>query len=325
TPRGRRHFARALSLLLARHGPLDPATRDRVIDFLEDRYPTGEFSTDRHLVEILVALQAPGVPEATMPLIEQAGNQEEAIHYLHVLRLQEDGWSPELTDRAIAALLRAQAYAGGASLKGFVDVATKGVLGQLGPEAVERFMDALASAKASPAEGVDRPFVRSWTLEEFDVHLPRVYASRNFERGRGLYESLQCAACHKFGDLGVAYGPDLSSVGNRFSPRDLLISMLEPKRDLSDQYAAVEATLDDGEVVVGLPAREDADILVLVPDPRTGRLGIEVQKSRIVDRGETTTMPASLLDTCTMDEVLDLLAYMVTAGDSSDPAFRPPP
>ena len=170
-----------------------------------------------------------------------------------------------------------------------------------------------------------RPFVRSWTVDEIDPHLSRVYASRNFERGRGLYESLQCAACHTFGDVGVAYGPDLSSVGNRFSPRDLLLAMIEPKRDLSDQYAAVEATLDDGEVVVGLPAREDSEVLVLAPDPRTGKLGIEVRRSRIVKRTETTTMPASLLDTCTIDEVLDLIAYMVAAGDSNDPAFQTPP
>jgi hypothetical protein len=101
--------------------------------------------------------------------------------------------------------------------------------------------------------------------------------------------------------------------------------MLDPRRDLSDQYAAVEVTLDDGEMVVGLAAREDENTLVLAPDPRTGKLAIEVPKSSIVERRETTTMPAALLDTCTIDEVLDLLAYLVTAGNEQDSVFRTPP
>ena len=325
TPRGRRYFARTLVLLIARHGPLDPPTRDRVLELLEDRYPTGEFSTDRHLVEVLVALKSPMVPEATMPLVEQAANQEEAIHYLHALRLQDEGWTDDTRDRAVQALMQARTYAGGASLKGFVDGASKGLLARLGPESLNRFNDLLLNQAVATEDAVARPFVRSWVMEEIEPHLPRTYASRNFARGRDLYVSLQCAACHKFGEVGDAYGPDLGSVGGRFSPRDLLISMLDPHRDLSDQYAAVEVTLDDGEMVVGLAAREDEKTLVLAPDPRTGKLAIEVPKSSIVERRETTTMPAALLDTCTIDEVLDLLAYLVTAGNDQDSVFSTPP
>ena len=36
-------------------------------------------------------------------------------------------------------------------------------------------------------------------------------------------------------------------------------------------------------------------------------------------------MPAGLVDTASMDEVLDLLAYLRAAGNPEDPAFQRPP
>ena len=321
----RRRLARVLALLVARHGPLDPAARDAVVELLLDQYPTGEYGVDRHMVEILVALDVEDTPELTMPLVEEAVSQEEALQYLHALRLQDSGWTPATRERAVAALLRAQAFAGGASLKGFVDATTKGMLAQLGPESQNAFDSKMAKSRAQQEAAVLRPFFRQWTVEEIDPHLSRVYAYRNFDRGRRLYEETQCATCHRFGELGTNYGPDLTSVGGRFSPRDLLVTILEPERDLSDQYAALAVTLDDGEVVVGMPVREDEGVLVLAPDPRTGQMAIEIPLERIRERRQTTVMPPALVDSCTMDEILDLLAYLSTAGNSADPAFRSPP
>jgi putative heme-binding domain-containing protein len=322
---GQRHLARALALLIARHGPLEPMARERVVELVEDRYPTGEYSVDRHMVEILVALDAESVPELTLPLIEQAPSQEEALHYLHVLRLHDEGWSSDTRAKAVAALVRAQQFSGGASLKGFVDASTKGVLARLGPESQTEFDSIMAMAQAEEEVREERPFVRQWTASEIQPHLSRVYAYRNFDRGRQLYEDTQCAKCHKFGDLGSNYGPDLTSVGGRFAPHDLLLTILEPERNLSDQYAALAVTLDDGEVVLGLPVREGDGVLILAPDPRTNATAIEIPLERIRERRETTVMPPALVDTCTMDEILDLLAYLSTGGNSKDPAFRSPP
>ena len=222
-------------------------------------------------------------------------------------------------------MVRAQQFAGGASLKGFVAAATTGVLARLGPNSQTEFDSIMAQKQKQAQATTDRPFVRQWTVSEIQPHLSRVYAYRNFDRGRRLYEETQCATCHKFGDLGSNYGPDLTSVGGRFAPRDLLLTILEPERDLSDQYAALAVTLDDGEVIMGLPVRESDGVLVLAPDPRTGQTAIEIPLDRIRERRETTVMPPSLVDSCTMDEILDLLAYLSTGGNSKDPAFRSPP
>ena len=170
-----------------------------------------------------------------------------------------------------------------------------------------------------------RRFVQTWSVADFETHFPRLEAGRNFERGQALFEALQCSACHRVGDLGVPYGPDLTGVGGRFSPRDLLLATIEPARDLSDQYAGSRVETRDGEIHVGLPVERTATTLVLAPDPRTGTLRVEIPIESIVSESTATTMPAGLVDTATMDEVLDLLAYLRSAGDRDDAAFLPPP
>ena len=140
-----------------------------------------------------------------------------------------------------------------------------------------------------------------------------------------MFEALQCAACHNVGDVGVAYGPDLTGVGGRFSAHDLLIAIIDPARDLSDQYAGVLVERGDTDPVIGLPIAEEGGVLAVAQDPSTGTLRVEIPLEEITSRTPVTPMAAGLLDTASMDEILDLLAYMRSGGDPADTAFKRPP
>lgn len=326
SPAGRRALARAASLLIARHGPLEPDARDALADIVDPVFPTGHFPADRGLVEVMVALQVPGTATRGLDLVSAAASPAEAMHHLHALRLLDSpGWTDADRDRAVAALDLASTWTGGASLPGFVAAIRKDMVTRLGPE-VEAELERLALARQEAA-GTEaaRRFVRRWSVDDFETHLPRLEASRNFERGEALYEALQCAACHRVGEFGIAYGPDLTAVGARFLPRDLLIATIEPERDLSDQYAGVRVTTHEGDEYLGLPVQRDETTLVLAPDPRAGTPQVEIPRSEIASETTASPMPAGLLDTATLDEVLDLLAYLRSGGDRRDPAFLPPP
>ena len=322
---GRLRLARVLALLITRHGPLEPDYRDRVVSILEPVYPTGELSADRSMVEVLVALDAPFVVERTLPLVESAEDQETAIVFLHALRLQRSGWDGASRSRAMDALDRAASYAGGASLPGFVAAIRGDFADRLGPEAATELAVRAEALREHRATTEARAFVRSWSVDDFSIHLARVHAGRDFERGRTMYESLQCAACHKVGDTGIAYGPDLTGAGGRFSPHDLLVAIIEPEKDLSDQYEGVFVERGDGDPVIGLPISEDDGVLAIAPDPRGGTLRVEIPLEEITSRASVTPMPAGLVDTATMDEILDLLAYMRSGGNATDTAFQRPP
>ena len=140
-----------------------------------------------------------------------------------------------------------------------------------------------------------------------------------------MYDTLQCAACHRVGDHGVAYGPDLTGAGARFGLRDLLVATLEPDRDISDQYEAALIETHEGEQHLGLVVERDDAGIVLAPDPRTGETRRVVPVDDVRRETVSSPMPSGLLDTADMEEILDLLAYLIAAGDPDDGVYLPQP
>ena len=69
--------------------------------------------------------------------------------------------------------------------------------------------------------------------------------------------------------MGNAVGPNLASV-RRKTPEELLISILDPNREVSPEYLEYTVALDDGRVVTGLVAAETPTSVTL-----RGREGTE--------------------------------------------------
>ena len=81
--------------------------------------------------------------------------------------------------------------------------------------------------------------------------LAQASKNRDFAKGKEAYAVAQCQACHEFGNEGGAIGPDLTAVASRFSRADILSSIVEPSKVLSEQYQNMAITKKDGEDVVG--------------------------------------------------------------------------
>ena len=119
---------------------------------------------------------------------------------------------------------------------------------------------------------------------------------------------------------GGLVGPDLTGVAGRFNARNLLESLVEPDKVISDQYQSTAFQLEDGEVVLGRIANANRDQLMIMTDMlNPGQL-------RSIGRGDiarmrpspTSMMPAGLLDTYHQDEVLDLMAYLKSGGRATN-------
>src|SRR5262249_55696022 len=96
-----------------------------------------------------------------------------------------------------------------------------------------------------------RPTVKNYTVAELTAVVEKGMTGRDFDRGRRLFGEAQCFSCHPFDNEGGSAGPDLTLASGRFSVRDLLESIVEPSKVISDQYAATKFTLSDGRFVVG--------------------------------------------------------------------------
>ena len=171
-----------------------------------------------------------------------------------------------------------------------------------------------------------RPFVRDWQLDDLVPHLEQV-AARSVEAGQNLFREIGCAECHRFGGEGGSVGPNLTGIGRRLTPRDLLESLLSPANKIADEYAVFVVATDGGQVFSGRIEREDAQTLVLRPSA-AGESPIEIAVDQIAERHKSniSNMPAGTLNVLKQEEILDLLGYLLSdpSADASaaDPRFR---
>jgi putative heme-binding domain-containing protein len=169
---------------------------------------------------------------------------------------------------------------------------------------------------------VPRQFVKEWKIDELLPDLDRVSNGRNFEKGKQAFNDAQCIACHRFGNDGGAVGPELTAASSKYTRRDILDSIIEPSKVVSEQYQNVALALKNGEDITGRVIEEDSRRIVVVTDPlkQTQR---EVRKSEIQERrpSKLSPMPEGLVSILTRDEILDLLAYIESGGKSSATAF----
>lgn len=331
--RQRLDWLRAIELWLSRYGQPDPAVERELIERLDELYPAGSFAENRLLAEILVFLEAPGTLGKTLALLRSAPTQEEQLHYGNVLGHVESGWSEQQRAVYFAWLQKARSFHGGMAIDHFVELIEDDARGHLS------FADRLRYARPAPPEESDpgdRPVIRaegpgrSWTLAEIAPLLEQPLRQRSHERGEAMFVAGGCFSCHRFAGRGGATGPDLTSVGSRFGPLEIAESVVEPSRVVSDQYQTVEVTLTDGEVLDGRIVNVMGNLLgfrlegfVLNTDMATNqehRLAPgDVEK---IEPSAVSMMPPGLVNAMNDEELLDLLAYLVSAGDPEHPVFR---
>jgi putative heme-binding domain-containing protein len=177
------------------------------------------------------------------------------------------------------------------------------------------------TSEAAPA----RPLVKEWKVNELvPIVNGGLKGGRNFERGKKLYGEATCALCHHFGPDGGGVGPDLTGVSGSFSVRDLLEAIIEPSKQISSLYATTLVRKKDGETLSGwIP--EETDDTIGVMESMFGEGKLTIVKRRDIETmmpSATSLMPEGLLNTLKADEILDLAAFLLSGGDSTQKMFR---
>lgn len=126
------------------------------------------------------------------------------------------------------------------------------------------------------------------------------------ERGKAAFAS--CYMCHKIGEQGIDYGPDLSSFG-RQQPADVIIKAIaEPSADVSHGFEGTEIKTKEGITIVGILVSEGDPVMVKCFGGQTQ----SIAKSRIasMQRMKQSLMypPANL--GLTPQAIADITAYL---------------
>ena len=161
---------------------------------------------------------------------------------------------------------------------------------------------------------------KKWTTDEA---LATRKGKPDFENGRSLFFSAKCASCHRMAGLGGNIGPDLTSVRNKFDERYLAAAIVEPSLHISDQYGSSNVLTDDGKVLTGLVIEQDnGDLEVFPIDVNAKPITVDANSIEAIEPSKISQMPTGLLDTLNADEVRDLMAYIMAAGDKNDKRYK---
>ena len=277
----------------------------------------------------------------TLDLLVNVPLQEEQIHYIISLRGLKLGWTMDQRktyfswfnrdrsqDKHWPALVQwfndvGRAYSDGASFPKFMANIRKAAVAALTDEERPELATVITGGPVTPKPpAVPRQFVKEWKMEDLLPDLDKVSKGRNFDKGKQAFNDTQCIACHRFANDGGSVGPELSAVSSKYTRRDILESILEPSKVVSEQYQNMTLFLKDGGDVTGRIIDEDNSKVVVVTDPlkQTQR---EIKRSEIKERqpSRISSMPEGLVSILTKEEILDLLAYLESGGKANSPAF----
>ena len=147
---------------------------------------------------------------------------------------------------------------------------------------------------------------------------------RSFDQGRKMFGAAGCFACHRFGNEGGMTGPDLTGAGGRYSPHDLFDQILNPSKEINEQFAPVVITKTDGDTVTGMIVNLNGDSVSVNTDPADPNEQENVDRKLVksIEPSKVSSMPEGMLGILTQEEILDLAAYILSGGDRKNAMFR---
>jgi putative heme-binding domain-containing protein len=247
-------YLRAYQLVFVRLGTPDPIWKQKVGSRLDAFYPADDRNVNAELCKLICYLEPLSGVAKTMSLLAKAPSQEEQIEYALSLRTVKQGWTKQLHEDYFNWFQKAANYRGGHSFHGFMRNIRRDAIASL--SAAERtdlaqVLEHEPQPKAPKFIFKQRPLVKKYTVSELVPIVEKGLHDRNYERGRNLFGEAKCFVCHRFASDGGGLGPDLTQVAGRFGVRDLLESIIEPSKVISDQYQAIVATTSDGKQYIG--------------------------------------------------------------------------
>ena len=331
TPNERLALVRTYQVAMVRFGKPSRQVAVKIVAQLDSQFPAKNFEMNWLLCETLAFLESPTAARKGIALLLEAPTQEEQMEYARSLRNLKTGWTHELRVQYFNWFLKASNYRGGASFSKFIEFIRNDAVASLNKEEKVE-LDALLKKKPvsrSPAETMaqamaGRTFVKQWTFEELSKHASKGLVKRNFQTGRKMFAAGGCYACHRFGNQGGMNGPDLTGSGGRYSPHDLLEQIMYPSKEINEQFVPTFVTLKNGETLSGVVVNLSGDRVTLNTDLYDPNQRTNVNRNDIESMGPSpvSPMPPGLLNMMKEEEVMDLLAYILSGDDPQHKFFK---
>ncbi|OYX17199.1 MAG: heme-binding protein, partial [Algoriphagus sp. 32-45-6] len=357
---------RTIEVILYRYDKGAEPVKQQLIAFLDPNYPANDNLLDRSLSILMVHLDAPSAVEKTLALLKNAKDDPDyqktftsssdlifrnpqygldianmlanvppaqATFYANVLGGADKGWTEAQREEYFKWINHAlTAYKGGRSYVGFLDRARKMALASVDKADFEKY-DEMSGGKLLTESGNDIANTgvqpegpgRRWTVEEAEPLVANL-VGRDLVKGKAMYAATLCQSCHTMQGEGGAVGPDLTQLGTRFSPKDILVATINPSETISDQYHATVLELKAGGSIVGKLNDEDDQNYYVSQNPFAPNDIKTIPKNTVVlkKNADVSIMMPGLINRLNEEELKDLMAYLISGGNPDHAVYKQP-
>ena len=95
-----------------------------------------------------------------------------------------------------------------------------------------------------------------WDFHDLLTYLTKEGSHGSAERGALVFQSAGCAKCHRLGSQGERVGPDLTSVAQRLTTKEILESILYPSHRLGPEHMSTTLVTTTGRTYSGLTHKD---------------------------------------------------------------------
>ena len=332
TARQRTDWLRTMAVAFLRLGKPDEATAALIASDLARHLPAKDAALNYELCRMLVYLGSNSIPAEAVALMKQSRTQEDLLAYAMKLRTAKQGWTDDLRREYFALLNKAETaaatgdYIGGGHLQIYVR-RMRDDAAQLLTDTQRGQLDGVLNAKLASAVPTGSPtprkFIRNWQIEDLLPEVDRIGEGRSFEKGRQMFIAASCAQCHRFNNTGGILGPDITAASKRYSRAVMLREILDPSKQISDQFRTHVIVTAAGKVYEGRILDKNETELTVAIDPKSPAAIVQVPANQVDELlpSKKSLMPKDLLNTLSKEEIFDLLAFIESGGDAQHPNF----
>jgi putative heme-binding domain-containing protein len=127
--------------------------------------------------------------------------------------------------------------------------------------------------------------------------------------GKALFVSQGCLACHSIEKRQALKGPFMGQIGSILSRDQIVESILKPNASISQGFASIQITTNDGKFFMGFVTAESAQELTIRDIAGNAT---KLEKKNIKERKEleNSMMPAGLANSLSYEELASLVTYL---------------
>ena len=348
---------RAFSLLNIRLGKISGGQARQLIAYLKPHFPSDNTSINREISQLLLYLGDTDITAQAVALLEKYSAEgtklevdylsnevtsrsekygptiqrmldsmppSESIFYASLLSHAENGWNKDLRESYFNWFFEALHKRGGVSYKAFLDNMKKKALKKI-PAAERDYFEELAGVYSPVTELANLPQPKGpgeeWTVTKLSVLFNKdsVPYLGNAANGKIIYEAAMCGVCHRRDGVGGSTGPDLSQVHTRFRNWDIVLAILYPSDDISDQYAFSQFDLKDGSRHFGRILEEDDEQMIINANPFDPAYTVTLKKTDVKNTALSpiSPMPPGLFNRLNGHEIKDLMAFLMRKDEEN--------